>query len=215
MPAWRSASAAASSSTIGCKRPIRQIFAIGECALHRGMIYGLVAPGYEMAEIVAANLTGGDRRFTGADLSTKLKLMGVDVASFGDYEAPPEQATPLVFEDPFAGVLQEAAVHARRHATAGRHPGRRRDRLRHARRCSPRAMRRCPASRTSCWSRASGSSGAAIGLDAMPDSAQVCSCNNVSKGAILRGDSRAAPTRSTHSSAAPKPAPAAAAACRW
>ena len=56
------------------------------------MIYGLVAPGYEMAEIAAANLLGEARIFTGADLSTKLKLMGVDVASFGDCFADDEDA---------------------------------------------------------------------------------------------------------------------------
>ena len=64
------------------------IYAIGEVALHNGMIYGLVAPGWEMAEVVAARLTGSDNTFTGANLSTKLKLMGVDVASFGDYVRP-------------------------------------------------------------------------------------------------------------------------------
>ena len=48
------------------------------------MIYGLVAPGYEMADVVVNNLTGGDKTFTGYDMSTKLKLIGVDVASFGD-----------------------------------------------------------------------------------------------------------------------------------
>src|SRR5208337_1339310 len=58
------------------------IFAIGEVALHHGMTYGLVAPGYAMADVVAANLTGADRTFAGFDLSTKLKLLGVDVASF-------------------------------------------------------------------------------------------------------------------------------------
>jgi nitrite reductase (NADH) large subunit len=84
-----------------------RVFAIGECALHSGMVYGLVAPGYEMAEIVAANLTGADRKFAGADLSTKLKLMGVDVASFGSYELPDDKSTPLVFEDPFAGVYKK------------------------------------------------------------------------------------------------------------
>ena len=62
----------------------QNIFAIGECALHEGMIYGLVAPGYEMAEVVAANLCGGSKTFNGFDMSTKLKLIGVDVASFGD-----------------------------------------------------------------------------------------------------------------------------------
>lgn len=60
------------------------IYAIGECALYNGMIYGLVAPGYEMAQVVVDNLTGGERAFTGYDMSTKLKLIGVDVASFGD-----------------------------------------------------------------------------------------------------------------------------------
>ncbi len=60
------------------------VFAIGECALANGMIYGLVAPGYEMADVVATILTGGDKSFKGFDMSTKLKLIGVDVASFGD-----------------------------------------------------------------------------------------------------------------------------------
>lgn len=49
------------------------------------MIYGLVAPGYEMAEAVANTMAGEEQIFTGADMSTKLKLMGVDVASFGRY----------------------------------------------------------------------------------------------------------------------------------
>ena len=97
------------------------IFAIGEVALYGGMIYGLVAPGYEMAEIVAANLTGGDERFQGTDLSTKLKLMGVDVASFGDYEAPPERATPLTFEDPFRGVYKKLLFTPDGTRLAGRH----------------------------------------------------------------------------------------------
>ena len=93
-----------------------QIFAIGECALHSGMIYGLVAPGYEMAEIVAANLTGADRRFTGADLSTKLKLMGVDVASFGQYELPAEQGHAAGVRRSVRRRLQEIALLDRRHS---------------------------------------------------------------------------------------------------
>jgi nitrite reductase (NADH) large subunit len=83
------------------------IYAIGECALHAGMVYGLVAPGYEMADVLASVLTGGDRRFAGADLSTKLKLMGVDVASFGHHECGPDRAVPLSFEDPFAGKYKK------------------------------------------------------------------------------------------------------------
>jgi nitrite reductase (NADH) large subunit len=79
------------------------IFAIGEVALYGGMIYGLVAPGYEMADIAAANLTGAERRFTGADMSTKLKLMGVDVASFGNSFADEKTARALTYEDTIQG----------------------------------------------------------------------------------------------------------------
>ena len=67
-----------------CGAPTEHISAIGECAAVDGRMYGLVAPGYDMAEIVVDRLLGGDGVFTGADMSTKLKLMGVDVASFGD-----------------------------------------------------------------------------------------------------------------------------------
>ncbi len=60
------------------------IYAIGECALHGTMVYGLVAPGYRQAETAAKHLLGDDAHFKGADLSTKLKLLGVDVASIGN-----------------------------------------------------------------------------------------------------------------------------------
>ncbi len=83
------------------------IFAIGEVAAYRDFTYGLVKPGYEMAETLAANLCGEQRGFAGSDLSTKLKLMGVDVASFGQYELPADQAQSLVFEDPFAGQYKK------------------------------------------------------------------------------------------------------------
>ncbi|MGP0069558.1 MAG: nitrite reductase large subunit NirB, partial [Isosphaeraceae bacterium] len=88
------------------------IMAIGEVAWHRGMIYGLVAPGYEMADVVAANLTGSQRVFTGFDLSTKLKLMGVEVASFGDILAERVSARSLTYEDPFAGVYKKLVFNA-------------------------------------------------------------------------------------------------------
>jgi nitrite reductase (NADH) large subunit len=84
-----------------------EIFAVGEVALHRGTIYGLVAPGYEMADVAAANLTGADRLFTGFDLATKLKLMGVDVASFGDVFAETQGAWALTFEDSFRGTYKK------------------------------------------------------------------------------------------------------------
>lgn len=83
-----------------CMTSDPRIHAIGECASHRGRVYGLVSPGYEMARVVAARLTGADDRFTGAAPSTKLKLLGVDVASFGDVHGEREGACSVTAEDP-------------------------------------------------------------------------------------------------------------------
>ncbi|QKG58627.1 nitrite reductase large subunit [Hymenobacter sp. BRD128] len=82
------------------------IFAIGECALHGGMIYGLVAPGYDMAEVVVSQLQQGARAFTGYDMSSKLKLIGVDVASFGDPFIAEPHSRSIVFEDAHSGVYK-------------------------------------------------------------------------------------------------------------
>jgi nitrite reductase (NADH) large subunit len=86
------------------------IFAIGECALHSNMIYGLVAPGYEMAEVVAANLCGGAKTFTSFDMSTKLKLIGVDVASFGDPFISEPECRTVIFEDTHKGTYKRINV---------------------------------------------------------------------------------------------------------
>ncbi|ROH76572.1 MULTISPECIES: nitrite reductase large subunit NirB [Lonsdalea] len=67
-----------------CRTSDPAIFAIGECALWKGQIFGLVAPGYQMARILADTLSGSEAAFKGADMSTKLKLLGVEVASIGD-----------------------------------------------------------------------------------------------------------------------------------
>ena len=86
------------------------IFAIGECALYNSMIYGLVAPGYEMADIVVAYLTGGDKSFYGYDMSTKLKLIGVDVASFGDAFVTEPECRTIVFEDTHKGIYKRINI---------------------------------------------------------------------------------------------------------
>lgn len=86
------------------------IFAIGECALYNSMIYGLVAPGYEMADIVVTLLTGGDKSFYGYDMSTKLKLIGVDVASFGDAFITEPGCRTIVFEDTHKGVYKRINI---------------------------------------------------------------------------------------------------------
>jgi nitrite reductase (NADH) large subunit len=86
------------------------IFAIGECALYNGMIYGLVAPGYEMADVVVTQLTGGEKNFTGYDMSTKLKLIGVDVASFGEPFLPADECRTIVFEDMVKGIYKKINI---------------------------------------------------------------------------------------------------------
>src|SRR5436190_3796657 len=88
------------------------VFAIGECALYKGMVYGLVAPGYEMADVVATNLTGGNKEFRGYDMSTKLKLIGIDVASFGDPFIHGENIRTMVFEDTMKGIYKRINIAA-------------------------------------------------------------------------------------------------------
>lgn len=173
------------------------IFAIGECALHGGMIYGLNAPGRQMAEIVAANLCGDDREFLGTDLCTKLKLMGIDVASFGDYEAGADVARSLTFEDPFSGVYKKLlfSLDGTR-LLGGILIGDATDygtlsimaQTGETLRCKPHEL---------IVGSSNGAAAALAGLDAMPESAWICSCNSVTKGAIctaIRERSLASPT---------------------
>ncbi|HEY0952438.1 nitrite reductase large subunit NirB, partial [Nocardioides sp.] len=93
-----------------CRTSDEHIYAIGECAAPGGVMYGLVAPGYAMAEVVVDTLLGGAGEFTGADMSTKLKLLGVDVASFGDAHATTEGALELVYSDAVAGVYKKLVI---------------------------------------------------------------------------------------------------------
>lgn len=96
------------------------IYAIGECALYNEMIYGLVAPGYEMAEIAASHIhdIGNEdhrhvrKEFTGFDMSTKLKLVGTDVASFGDPFAVGDHVRKINYKDAVKGVYKRINVSA-------------------------------------------------------------------------------------------------------
>ncbi|MFB9821460.1 nitrite reductase large subunit NirB, partial [Arthrobacter ramosus] len=90
-----------------CETEIPGIFAIGEVANFEGMCLGLVAPANTMAEIVADRLHGGQATFPGFDTATKLKLSGVDVASFGDAFAKTEHSLEIVYADPARGVYQK------------------------------------------------------------------------------------------------------------
>ncbi|PVZ70425.1 nitrite reductase large subunit NirB [Pelagibaculum spongiae] len=85
------------------------IYAIGECALFDGKIFGLVAPGYTMARTLASHLAGETAAFTGADMSTKLKLLGVDVAAIGDGKGIDAQLNYKLIDDP-AGVYKKLVI---------------------------------------------------------------------------------------------------------
>ncbi|WP_173024222.1 nitrite reductase large subunit NirB [Microbacterium oryzae] len=93
-----------------CTTADPRISAIGEVASFGGASVGLVAPGYAMAEVAATRLLGGDAAFPGYDLSTKLKLSGVDVASFGDAFAETPGALDVVYADPVAGVYKKLVL---------------------------------------------------------------------------------------------------------
>ncbi|MGQ2915399.1 nitrite reductase large subunit NirB [Microbacterium aurantiacum] len=93
-----------------CATSDPRILAIGEVANYDGQCVGLVAPGYAMAEVAATRLSGGDGVFAGFDVSTKLKLSGVDVASFGDAFAQTPGALDVVYADPVAGVYKKLVL---------------------------------------------------------------------------------------------------------
>ncbi|HUR14207.1 MAG TPA: nitrite reductase large subunit NirB [Mycobacteriales bacterium] len=93
-----------------CATSAPDVYAVGECASALGRTWGLVAPGYAMAEVVVDRLLGGSGTFDGADLSTKLKCLGIDVASFGDAFAATPGALELVWADPVQGVYKKLVV---------------------------------------------------------------------------------------------------------
>ncbi|HBK82432.1 MAG TPA: nitrite reductase (NAD(P)H), partial [Flavobacterium sp.] len=87
------------------------IYAIGEVALYNNMIYGLVAPGYEMADVAADQILGGDKTMREIiDMSTQLKLIGVEVASFGDPFIENNEVVAIVYENKFNGIYKRINV---------------------------------------------------------------------------------------------------------
>lgn len=158
-----------------CRTADERIWAVGECAAVDGVCHGLVAPGYATAEVVADRLLGGGATFPGADTATKLKLLGVDVASFGDAHGVTPGCLDVTFTDPatrsyaklvlsddartlLGGVLvgDASAYPALRASVGGPLP-------------APPLALLAPAG------------GAGAGAGALPATAQVCSCNAVTR----------------------------------
>jgi len=94
-----------------CQTSDADIFAIGECALWNNQIFGLVAPGYQMARAAAARLClDAEPKFLGADMSTKLKLLGVDVGSIGDAHGKTPGAISLRYRNDQSGVYRKLVL---------------------------------------------------------------------------------------------------------
>ena len=165
---------------LACRTDDSDIYAIGEVAAIEGRCYGLVGPGYTSAEVVADRLLDGVAEFPEADLSTKLKLLGVDVASFGDAMGTTENCLEVAINDAvnctyaklvlsddaktlLGGVLvgDASSYGVLRPMVGSELPG------------DPLALI-APAG--------SADGAGALGVGALPDSAQICSCNNVTKG---------------------------------
>ena len=168
-----------------CRTSDPDIYAIGECALWRGRAFGLVAPGYQMARVAAARLTGAaETTFVGADLSTKLKLLGVDVGSIGDPHAATSGASAYSFVDERREIYKKIVVDQDGSRLLGAVlVGDTQDYgnlLQMALHGLP-----LPTSPEELILPArSGASACGSGLAALPDAAQVCSCNSVTKGAV-------------------------------
>jgi nitrite reductase (NADH) large subunit len=156
-----------------CRTSDPNIYAVGECAEIEGRVYGLVAPGYAMASVVADRLLGGDATFPGADTSTKLKLLGVDVASFGVTTGPLD----VTFLDPATRVYAKLCLSDDAKTLlggilvgdAGAY-----------------GTLRAQVGQPLLSSPLSLLAPAAPGGAPLPDEAQVCSCNAVTKATIVR-----------------------------
>ncbi|GEK17102.1 nitrite reductase large subunit NirB [Cellulomonas persica] len=154
------------------------ISAVGEVACIQGQCVGLVAPGYAMAEVAVDRLLGGAAQFPGADTATKLKLAGVDVASFGDAFGTTEGALEVVWADPVAGVYKKLVLSDdARTLLGGVLVG---DASAYAS-LRPMLGRELPGDPAAFLLPEGGAGAPDLEL---PDDASVCSCNNVSAGTI-------------------------------
>ena len=170
-----------------CQTSDPDIYAIGECALWSGKIYGLVAPGYQMAMLAADHVSGkATDAFAGADMSTKLKLLGVDVASIGDAHAATPGARSYAFSDEVKKVYKKLVVSSDHKLLLGAVLVGEAEEYGTLLQMMLNKMELPPHPEDLILPRrdAGGEKGGGLGVAALPAAAQICSCNNISKGAI-------------------------------
>ncbi|SFM86777.1 nitrite reductase large subunit NirB [Rugamonas rubra] len=169
-----------------CQTSDSDVYAIGECALWNGQVFGLVAPGYDMARIAARHLMGEQAEFAGADMSTKLKLMGVDVASIGDPHGAAAGSRSYQFTDERKQIYKKIVVSdCGKYLLGGVMVG---DASEYGTLLQMMLNRiELPESpEFLILPQSDGQARPALGVDALPETAQICSCNDVSKGALCR-----------------------------
>ncbi len=171
-----------------CQTSDEDIYAIGECALWGGRIFGLVAPGYTMAKVAVSHIVsqgqGGAEEFTGADMSTKLKLLGVDVASIGDAHANTPGAKSYTYFDEVGQVYKRLIVSEDGRKVLGAVLVGDVDAYGNLLQMMLNDMELPENPEGLILPSIDGAASAGLGVDALPESAIICSCYDVSKGQL-------------------------------
>ncbi|MEO0571004.1 MAG: nitrite reductase large subunit NirB [Bacteroidota bacterium] len=161
------------------------IFAIGEVALYNQMIYGLVAPGYDMANVAANQIVGNHdvKMVADIDMSTKLKLIGVDVASFGAPFMPTHKGHSIIYENKTQHLYKRINIsHDGKTLLGGILVGNAEDyNILHQMYLNGMTLPKDPAQLILPTTEGEGALGDVMDL---PDTAQICSCESVTKGQI-------------------------------
>ncbi|SLM62384.1 Nitrite reductase [NAD(P)H] large subunit [Dickeya aquatica] len=168
-----------------CQTSDNAIFAIGECAVWQGQTFGLVAPGYQMARTVAARLAQQEQSFTGADMSTRLKLLGVDVASIGDAHGATEGSQSYQWNDEPNQVYKKIIVSADGKRLLGAVLVGDSSDYSTLLQMKLNDMTLPAHPESLILPALDGAAPKGLGVAALPDNAQICSCHNVSKADIF------------------------------
>ena len=168
-----------------CQTSDPDIYAIGEVALWSGRIYGLVAPGYHMATVAADHIMAvSAKEFAGADMSTKLKLMGVDVGSIGDAMGSTPGAHSYYYIDDAKDIYKKIVVSADGKHLLGAVMVGDVDAYGGLLQLMLNKMELPEFPDVLILPVRDGTGEVGVGVDALPMTAQICSCNNVSKSDI-------------------------------
>lgn len=168
-----------------CQTSDPDIYAIGECASWNNRVYGLVAPGYKMAQVAVDNLLGIDNHFTGADLSAKLKLLGVDVGGIGDAHGRTPGSRSYVYLDERQEVYKRLIVSEDNKTLLGAVLVGDTSDYGNLLQLVLNGIELPENPDSLILPAHASSSKPAIGVDKLPDSAQICSCFDVSKGTLI------------------------------